>query len=441
MKKIIALLSTALCVQLILAQKPIEQAKAEDYSIDIAENNNLASWRYDWNVVNIGAANTNFDKGHLEMANINSVASNYALYTGHKFNEFRLDMRANMNLLSATDLNDATANDYTSFYVTFFIDYADINDVENPAMAACPWTRNKGWISVCFERLAGVTYVNTLINETFDGNGAARYFINNPTYGNIATVDFVDNSFHWFSIETEAVHGDTAANSGINISIYIDGILQTTIFQSNLYHSRTNNVDEVVPFDSTPGYLGFWGFSGNSSSSDTESTGVKVEIDQLQITSFDDVSDRSTATPYERSPKPVFHLEPVTNFAPAASYEQNELLEIHLADLFTYDGDKPLSYSAKVNGEDAGLINNGMFVWEPTEAGKIIVDFEATDGELVSNNQIRFNIVENAGFTVIHKNAGGCQGSLAASSIVLFLISVSGVCLVLARKKEGNSYE
>ena len=425
---------------------------SEEYQIEIKDENNLATWKYDWDVVGIGAGTSNFDTGHLRMENINMASSNYALYKTNKFNEFRLDMYANLNLPSPSDTGFESQYDYANLYLTTFIDYDDASKIENVAMSACPWTNNKGWFSICFERIQGASHIQMLINETFDGDGTKRYFINtdNPQEGSvIANIDWCDNNYHWFTIEATSTHAKDPTRPrpkeiGTTFKVYIDGVLQTSYFQSNAYYSNTHKKDEVIPFDSQKGYIGFWASSGYSANATTENTNVAVDIEKLQNISYDDTS-KEEATPYKQCAKPQFNLKSIDNFSPAASYDANEEMEIKLSELFEYDGDKKLTYEATCNGEKIGTIRNGYFVWEPNKSGTYNIVFKASDGELEATNEVRFRVKEseidtpsdNPSITPSEdtseniKPNKGCKGEMATTSY----ISLAFILLFLTLRK------
>lgn len=455
MKKLL-ISALAFGVLFVFTGESLKVNASDEYSIDIKEENNLANWKYDWDVVGIGAGKTTFDSGHLRMENINMASSNYALYKTNKFNEFRLDMYANLNLPGPSDTGFEGQFDYANLYLTAFIDYDDATQVENVAMSACPWYNNKGWISICFERIQGVSHIQMLVNESFDGNGANRYFLqsDNPQEGSvISNIDWCNNNYHYFTIEATSTHAKDPSRPrpkeiGTTFKVYIDGVLQTSYFQSNAYYSNTHKQDEVIPFDTQKGYIGFWASSGYSASATTENTGVAVDITKLQITSYDNTT-KEEATPYTRCVKPQFNLKSIDNFAPAASYDANEEMEIKLSELFEYDGDKKLTYEATYNGEKIGSIRNGYFVWEPTKGGVYNIIFKASDGELEATNEVRFRVNEQAidkpsenpseepSITPSEtkpddeKPSSGCKGSVSS----LTYLSFAFLSLVLLLKK------
>lgn len=468
MKKQTILASLLLSLSLVLINTEDAVETKASYDIEIAEENNLATWKYDWNIVEIGAGKTNFDTGHLRMENISSATAKYALYHTHKFNEFRLDMHANLNLPSPSDLGiTQDVYDYANLYLTFFIDFEDAKNIENVAMAACPWSMNKGWLSVCFERIQGGSYVQMLINESFDNNGGARYFLTGdaPYKGSgMASVDWCDGNYHWFTITAESVHyvnpnRPRPKEAGTIFTVYIDGIMQTAYFQTNAYYSNTHQQDEVIPFDTQKGYFGFWASSGYNASHTTSNTGVCVDIDKLQITSYDDVIEKEDAVPYTRCERPQFNLNPVTNFSPAASYEVDEELELKMDELFTYDGDKDLSFSATCNGSPIGTFKRGYFVWTPEKEGMYTISFMATDGELEAVNDVRFRVEASESEmpstsqseptsqsnsaqeptsvepTTPDTAKKGCGGSVATSSLLLFLVSLFGLLFGLKKRR------
>lgn len=422
--------------------------------VEIKDENNLATWKYDWDVVGIGAGKTSFDSGNLRMENINSASSNYALYKTNKFNEFRLDMYANLYLPCPSDINAEAQNDYANLYLTTFIDYEDASIIENVAMSACPWTNNKGWFSICFERISGQSHIQMLVNEAFDGNGAARYYLKNDSNGGsvLANIDWCDNQYHLFTIEAISTHAKDSSrprydNIGITYRVSIDGVLQTEYFLADAYYSNTNKKDEIIPFDTQKGYIGFWASSGYGASATTENTNVAVDISKLQITSYDDVENKNEALPYTKCNRPDFKLNSITNYAPAASYEVNEELEIKLSELFEYDGDKKLTYSAVCNGNEIGTIRNGYFVWEPTETGIYTISFTASDGELSANNIVRFRVEESETTnnnnsnntsqpTDNNSNASGCNSSVNA----LFYLSFAFFSIIVLLKNKVNRF-
>ena len=397
MKRVLNSLLFVLLIGLSLTTNSYKEVKAdgdEPFNIEIADENNLAKWQYDWNTVAIGAGKTSFETGNLRMENINTSTSNYALYQTNKFCEFRLDMYANLFLPSPSDFG-IDGNDWANLYVTFFIDYEDAKEVENVAQAACPWTYNKGWLSVCFERIAHSSRVQTLINETFDNNGGARFYLN-PGGCTVSTIDWCDDEYHWYTITVEAVKSKNPSRprpeeQGTIVTTYIDGVKQTEYFQSEVYYSNTKNQEETIPFSSQKGYVGFWASSSFPADKNTENTGVSIDIQKLQITSYDDVENKEDARPYTLCAKPDVRLEPAL-FTPEAYYETDEEMEIKLTELFDYDGDNKLTYTATVKGESFGTIRNGYFVWTPEKAGTYTVHFTATDGDKTAENDVRFRV-------------------------------------------------
>ena len=85
MKKL-RMITAVFAASAILAAMPLFAASAEGYSYEIAEENDLASWRYDWNTVEIGSGKTGFESGNLKMENINQGTANYALYKTNSTN-------------------------------------------------------------------------------------------------------------------------------------------------------------------------------------------------------------------------------------------------------------------------------------------------------------------------------------------------------------------
>ncbi len=433
-----------------------EESESNENLIEVAEVNNLANWEYDWNTVEIGAGKTSFDSGNLTMENINLATANYALYQTNKFNEFRMDMYANLYLPSPSDF-EIEGNDWCNLYVTFFIDFEDAKQVENVAQAACPWTMNKGHFSVCFERIGGNSCCQLLINETFDGAGSNRYFLKSGP----AKTDWCDNEYHWFSIVTKATRSKNPARprpeeEGITISVYIDGVEQFSYYQSNVYYSNTNLQEEVIPFSTQKGYLGLWASSSFASNYVTENTGVKCDIKKLQITSYDDLEDPTLATPYERCARPEVKLDPVLNYSPQAYYETGEELEIKLSELFEYDGTEKLTYTSSIKGEPFGTIRNGYFVWTPDEAGTYTIHFTATDGEKEASNDVRLRVrepeVDPNKTTKVDEpttvktdeepisdeqdssnKKSGCKGGIALS--ILSILPVMGAVVLYKRKE------
>ena len=453
MKKGLILTLLPLAGLAITGTKATSVQAGDPFSITIAEKNNIANWKYDWNIVNIGGGHTSFDNGHLRMENLSQGSANYAMYVTNKFNEFRVDMHANLNLVSPKDLSlEDGSQDYCNLYFTYFIDFEDAKAVNNVAQAACPWTMNKGWMSVCFERLAGVSKVQILVNETFDNNGGARYFqtSSEPHKGSVvADINYVDNSYHWFTIDVTSVIEKKGKllnyeKTGSLVKVLIDGELQTEWFMADSYFSNTRLEDETIPFHEQKGYFGLWASSGYTAGHTTADTNAFVDIDQMQVTSYDGLDDHSQATPYERCPLPEFHLEPVTNFAPAASYDVGEEMEIRLSDLFTYDGVDELTYTATSNGQPIGEIKNGFFVWTPTEAGRKTVKFTCTDGIRTAINDVRFICVEPYVEPDLPQNneddnstgeKNGCSGSIISASIVVPLIALGVSGIVFKKKK------
>ena len=389
MKKL-RMITAVFAASAILAAMPLFAASAEGYSYEIAEENDLASWRYDWNTVEIGSGKTGFESGNLKMENINQGTANYALYKTNKFNEFQLDFYANLYLPSPSDTGkDGT--DYANLYLTFYIDFDDASLVENAAMAACPWTMNKGWFSVCFERIQGYSKIQFLVNETFDGHGETRYFLDKDCV--TASTDWCDNKYHWFRITAQSTRTADFATSGCTYTVYIDGEKEAETFLCDRIYSNTNLAWEEVRFSEKKGYFGFWASSGYGMGMGTAETGAMADIKNLSVTSFDGGND----TPYPRSAMPVANISANNSFSPEASYETGEDIEIRLADLFEYDGEDKLTYTASYNGEPIGEIKNNYFVWNPTEEGVYDIDFTAvTADDLSAANKVRLRVVKGA---------------------------------------------
>lgn len=442
MKKVILsiiLSLTIVCLGLFIS--PIT-AKASSDTIDIptiAEENNLATWKYDWNVVGIGAANPNFDQGHLRFENINGATSNYALYHTNKFNSFRLDMYANLSLPCPSDLGYA-GNDWSNLYITFFIDYDDAKAVDNVAMAACPWTNNKGWLSVCFERVSGHTKTEVLINEAFRNDGGTRHFINEASIE--SKTNWNDGQYHWYTITARSTQSKVPSKAGTEISVYIDGKKEVSYFQSEVFQFD-NNV--IVPFSTTKGYLGFWASSSLSAGLNTADTNVFVDIQQLQITSYDVVDEFLDPIPevYSRCPRPQLNLNANLEYSPQASYEVGEDVEIKLSELFTYDGDDALSYEVTLNGEKVGRVNNGYFIWTPEEKGTYTFAFKAQNEDgLTTINDVRLRVVEPevgpSNPPVVDPGEKEQESKGCKSTMGLGVMSILGLASIFIIKRKKN---
>lgn len=118
--------------------------------------------------------------------------------------------------------------------------------------------------------------------------------------------------------------------TGKTFKFYFDGVMRFEYFQrdQNVYSDYLKDYVKDCKFSTTSGYIGFWPSSDFPVGMDSSETECYVEIDKLQITSY----DNGNKTPYGIAPKPDFDIESV-NFTPEASYDAGTEIEVKLADL------------------------------------------------------------------------------------------------------------
>lgn len=411
-----------------------EEPSGTDYTVEIADENNLAGNKWDWDTDGVGNAVTIFDDSGMRLENFNKGGSCYAIYKTNKFNEFKYSMYAKLNLTRPSEYVDSGYEfDYSNLYISFMI------NAETPSpVYTCPWNGDKAYFSLCFENLQGYPKTIFYMNECWAGSGATRIAMD--THDNIP---WNDGQFHWYEFEfinatqEGSEQGKPVTYTGKLIKFYFDGALMFEYFQREQHvYSTWLGRYEDCDFSNTSGYLGFWSGSDFPVGMDTAQTDCYVQIDKIQITSYDD----GNQDPYTIAPKPQFDIESV-NFSPEASYEAGYEIEVKLSELFSYEGDDELQYAIQCGGEDIGAIRNGFWVWTPDKAGNYDIDFIATNEDGKSAvTYVTFRVVggetdETDGSGDPSGDKGGCGSSVAVSLAGLSaILLLSGA--VLLRKKE-----
>lgn len=409
-----------------------EAAGDNNYTVDIKDENNLAGNKWDWDTDGVGNATTIFDDSGMRLENFNKGGSCYAIYKTNKFNEFKYSMYAKLNLTRPSEFVDEGYEfDYSNLYISFMI------DAETPSpVYTCPWNGDKAYFSLCFENLQGNDKTIVYMNEVWAGSGATRIQVD--THDDI---HWNDGQYHWYEFEVinaekeDTEQGKPVTYTGKLIKFYFDGELKFEYFQRDQHvYSTYLGKYEDVDFSGTSGYLGFWTSSDFPVGMDTAQTDCYVDIDKMQITSYDDGNE----DPYTIAPKPEFDITSV-NFSPEASYEAGYEIEVKLSALFSYEGDDALQYTVKSGGQEIGMIRNGFWVWTPEKAGNYDVDFIATneDGKSATN-YVTIRVVggetTDPGDTDTDTDEGGCGSSIAASVAGLSIIVTLGGAVLLKKK-------
>ncbi len=411
------------------------------YTKEVAEENNLATNKYDWITDNVASGSVVIDDEGMTFENFNMGSSVYALYQTETFSEFKYSMYANLNLTRPSELGYDYTHDYSNLYISF-----QINSQEPIAATTCPWNGNKANFSICFENLQGHSKVVLYLNGSIIGDGTKRQIV-----AEAQNVDWNDGEYHWYELEfvnevrEVEVRGQIKEYAGKTVRFYFDGELCLEYFQRNdRFLADAISSDYLdYNFTETKGYLGFWPSSDFPGGINTVDTNCFVNIKTIEITSLDDGNE----TPYEKCPVPDFPINSVT-YSPDASYETELDIEIKVSDLFSYEGDGQIEYTAICNNEDLGAFRNGYWVWCPTEAGEYIVTVTATVGDKSATNYLILNVVDAAEPIVPGEpesveqeesknsspSSAGCTGGMSGVAI-LSLLAVSSLAILRGKRK------
>ena len=436
---ILALLISVLTLSTCLSFVALAEGD-EPYTKEVAEQNNLATNKYDWIADNVASGLVEIDETEgMTFKNFNKGSSVYALYQTNKFSEFAFSMYAKLNLTRPSELGYSYDHDYSNLYISF-----QINSDYPIAATTCPWNGHKANFSICFENLQGFTKTVLYLNECFVGNGANRKAVAESN-----DVAWNDGEYHWFEFtftnETreEEHRGNLREVTGKTFKFYFDGEPAMEYFQRDVdIMTTTTNGYVDYSFSNTSGYVGFWPSSDFPGGINFEDTNCFVNVKTVEITSL----DNGNQTPYEKCPVPDFPLKALT-YSPSASYETGLDIEIKLDQLFSYEGDEKISYSAKCNGIDIGSFRNGYWVWCPSESGEYIVTITATTGTKTATNYLILNVVdafvpggntssesESESVSEITSTKKGCKSSVGGTAL-LSLLMLSSVVILRGKKK------
>lgn len=442
-KLVFALLISVLVISTCFTTLAFAEENDTTYIKEVAEENNLATNKYDWITDNVatGLAEINETDG-ITFENFNLGSSVYALYQTHKFNEFKFSMYANLNLTRPTECGYENYNfDYSNLYISFQI------TGETPiASTTCPWNGNKANFSICFENLQGYSKTVLYLNESFVGNGANRQIV-----AESSNIQWNDGEYHWYEFEftndtvEEEYRGNVRNVTGKRFKFYFDGELALEYFQRDVDIMTITTNDRVdYSFSNNSGFVGFWPSSDFPVGANTADTNCFVNIKTVEITSL----DNGNQTPFTKCETPDFPLESLT-FSTEASYETELDIEVKLDKLFSYEGDETIEYSATCNNETIGQFRNGYWVWLPTEAGEYVVKIVATVGDKTATNYLILNVEaaqvpnvpttsESEQISQTNKESEGkkkgCSGSIGGMS-VFSILALAGVMVARGKKR------
>ena len=396
----------------------------------VEDKNNLATNKWDWATDKVGTGSATIDDNGIKLENFNTGNAIYAIYQTNRMEEFRFSMHANLHLTQPSEKGvpaGSYQHDYSNLYISFMIDA----DTPSPVYC-CPWSGDKANFSVCFENLQGSPKTQLYLNECFAGSGATRKVVASSD-----EVQWNDGEYHWFEFEVRKAEQD--GETGILFRFFFDGkeVPSLKYFQKdkNVYSNYLGGYVEDAGFSKKGGYVGFWPGSDFPVGWETAKSDCYVQVDQVQITSF----DNGNTEPFERAPKPKFEITSI-NFSPEANYETGIEIEVKLADLFEYEGDDELQYSIQSGGKDIGSIRNGYWVWTPEKAGNYDVDFHATNEDgATAVNYVTFRVTgDSSEGTPSKDNEGGCSGSVTSAAGIAAAVTVllaAGICVSVMRLK------
>ena len=415
-------------------------ASGEPYNKTVAEENNLAVSKYDWLTDNVASGLVEIDETDgMTFKNFNLGSSVYALYQTNKFNEFKYSMYAKLNLTRPSEKGFSYTHDYSNLYVSF-----QINSTTPIASTACPWNGNKANFSICFENLQGVAKTDLYLNESFVGMGANRKIVAGTT-----NINWNDGEYHWFEFTftndtvEEEHRGQTRVVTGKRFKFYFDGALSLEYFQRDVDIMTITTGDyEDYSFTNTSGYVGFWPSSDFPGGVNFDETDCYVNVKTVEITSLDNGNE----TPYAKCPVPDFPLTAKT-YSPAASYETGLDIEIKLDQLFSYEGDEQVTYTATCDGNPVGSFRNGYWVWCPSESGEYIVQITANVGLKTATNYLILTVEDafvpggssepestpNSGAEV-KPGKKGCKSSVGGTAM-LSLFTLTAGLIIKGKKK------
>ncbi len=436
MKKFLKLGACALAALLITVGTTVnagvwvsaENSETASYEVSVADNENLAMNKWDWETDQVGSGTTEFSSNGMTMKNFNKGSSVYALYNTNELDEFKFSMYANLSLTwpSLKGYEDYQFN-YSNLYISFLID----TDTPVPANT-CPWNGNKAYVSLCFEeRFDDATQtendiVSLYINECWNKRGDTRYSV-----ADTRDVDFNDGKFHWYEIEVKNFTED--GKSGKKVVFSFDGEEQ---FSYQLLDGPriTNSADYQkmdVNFTNLDGYIGFWPSSDFPVGADTKDTDCYVEVQKVKIVNLAD------NTSYKQCAAPEFEIEEL-DWSPSAKYEVDEEIELKLSNVFSYEGEETISYTVTCNGEAIGTVRNGFWVWTPTEVGSYDITIKAKAGEKEKTvyATIRTSASNTPSSSTDSGKGSGCSGSVSFSGLAASLTILAGS--VVLNKKTQN---
>ncbi len=395
-----------------------EGPAAEDYNVEVAAENNLATNKWDWEVDQAGGGKApSISADGIRFEDFQSGNSTFALYKTNRFTEFKYSMYANLNLTRPSEYGYQSQFDYSNLYISFMIDAGDVVK----AGMACPWygSQNTTYFSVCFEDLQGNVKTELYLNDAYIGAGANRKVVASTTACN-----WRDGNYHWFEFSFRKA--TVGGKEGMQFTFWFDGKEALSYFQSNTGFTNFSGQTVDFPFSEKSGYIGFWPSSDTPNNAGTAETNCFVDIQKIQIVSY----DNNNTTPYTQCAAPEFDITSAS-YSPAASYEVGEEIEVKLSDLFVYEGEEALTYEITCDGEAIGTIRNGYWVWTPETAGTYDVDIKATTFDnKTANNYLTFRVSgSSAPVGGGDSSGGGCRSTVAGlAGMATLLLAGAYVC-------------
>lgn len=424
MRKIIAAIFTLVLIAGIcnVSVPAVHAEETTPYTVECSDEENLATNKYNWLFPTLNNAELTCDETGLKFDNFIKDQQCVSYYRGGKFGEFKLSLLVNANLNVPAEGKAQWR--YSEFYITFLIDESS-DDSDLVAEIGKPWYKNNVYGSFVF----GLTSGGTPISKFMYYNAFAR---NCSTSGQnyqdsgFTTVNVVDGKDHW--IEIEIKNYETEEETGSRWTAYIDGVKVSEFDRADgLYYDSDTRRDYQVNYSSLKGGIGFYANTDWPSGYSPARMNNFLQIKKAKLVSYDDnpegvVVDQCTA--------PVFKIKS-KEFLAQASYETGDPIEIQLSDLFEYEGEEEVTYTATCNGEPIGQMVNGFWTWTPAKAGNYDIDVNAViseDNKAV--NYLTLRVTGEAKPTPDQSSSGtgttdpapsadkkGCRGSIGAEML------------------------
>ena len=403
-----------------------------DYTVECSDEENLATNKYNWLYPTLSNAEFECSETNgLKFSNFIKDQQAVSYFRGGKFGSFKLSLLVNANLNVPPEKKAQWR--YSEFYITFLV---DANDEDAVAENGKPWYANNVYGSFCF----GLTSGGTPISRFMYYNAFARNCSSTGQFyqeSGYTDTNVVDGKDHWIEIEIKPY--DEEGVTGSRWTAYIDGAMVAQMDREDgEYYDTDTKRDYTVNYSELEGGIGFYANSDWPGGISPEKMNNFLEIKKAKMISYDNNPEGEVVP---QCTAPVFKIS-AKDFIAQANYEAGDPIEIQLSDLFEYEGEENVTYSAECNGEPIGSMVNGFWTWTPEKAGSYDIDISAVvSEENKAINYITIRVTGNASKPDSSSGSGasspddggkkGCGGAMGAEFFSLGLLSV----LALRKKR------